>query len=72
MGLWKNEWWDKECREGKQAARKKLKKLKKKKKQKSTQELQISMQREEGKETDGRRTEDEGYKDGRRGVEIYK
>jgi hypothetical protein len=24
MGLWKNEWWDKECREGKQAARKKL------------------------------------------------
>jgi hypothetical protein len=21
MGLWKNEWWDKECREGKQAAR---------------------------------------------------
>jgi hypothetical protein len=28
--------------------------------------------REEGKETDGRRNEDERYKDGRRGVEIHK
>jgi hypothetical protein len=76
MGLWKNEWWDKECREGKQAARKKLRNWKKQKatkeEYKSTQEVQISMQREEEKETDGRRTEDEGYKDGRRGVEIHK
>jgi hypothetical protein len=77
MGLWKNEWWDKECREGKQAARKKLRNWKKEKSnegrvQESTQEVQISMQREEGKETDGRRNEDEGYKDGRRGVEIHK
>jgi hypothetical protein len=31
MGLWKNEWWDKECREGKQAARKKLRNWKKEK-----------------------------------------
>jgi hypothetical protein len=45
---------DKECREGKQAARKKLRNWKKE------------------KETDARRTEDEGYKDGRRGVEIHK
>jgi hypothetical protein len=53
MGLWKNEWWDKECRE-----------LEKRKSnegrvQESTQEVQIRMQREEEKETDGRRTEDE-------------
>jgi hypothetical protein len=77
MGLWKNEWWDKECREGKQAARKELRNWKKRKSnegrvQQSTQEVQIIMQREEGKETDGRRNEDEGYKDGRRGVEIHK
>jgi hypothetical protein len=31
MGLWKNEWWDNECREGKQAARKKLRNWKKEK-----------------------------------------
>jgi hypothetical protein len=31
MGLWKNECWDKECREGKQAARKKLRNWKKEK-----------------------------------------
>jgi hypothetical protein len=31
IGLWKNEWWDKECREGKQAARKKLRNWKKEK-----------------------------------------
>ncbi|KAH0818454.1 hypothetical protein GEV33_004337 [Tenebrio molitor] len=31
MGLWKNEWWDKECRERKQAARKKLRNWKKEK-----------------------------------------
>jgi hypothetical protein len=31
MALWKNEWWDIECREGKQAARKKLRNWKKEK-----------------------------------------
>ncbi|KAH0817483.1 hypothetical protein GEV33_005308 [Tenebrio molitor] len=66
MGLWKNE-----------SSKKETKKLEKRKSnegrvQESTQEVQISMQREERKETDGRRNEDEGYKDGRRGVEIHK
>jgi hypothetical protein len=62
--------------QGKEASSKKeTKKLVKRKSnegrvQESTQEVQISMQREEGKETDGRRNEDERYKDGRRGVEM--
>jgi hypothetical protein len=64
--------------QGREASSKKeTKKLKKRKSnegrvQESTQEVQISMQREEGKETDGRGNEDERYKDGRRGVEIHK
>jgi hypothetical protein len=77
MGLWKNEWWDKRMQGRKASSKKETKKLEKRKSnegrvQESTQEVQISMQREEGKETDGRRNEDEAYKDGRRGVEIHK
>ncbi|KAH0816956.1 hypothetical protein GEV33_005835 [Tenebrio molitor] len=71
MGLWKNEWWDKRMQGRKASSKKETKKLEKRKSnegrvQESTQEVQISMQREEGKETDGRRNEDEAYKDGRR------
>jgi hypothetical protein len=55
--------------QGREASSKKEnKKLEKRKNnegrvQESTQEVQISMQREVGKETDGRRNEDEGYKE---------